>query len=225
MKYLRKIFESDSTEQLEEVEAIFTEFLDERQILEDGEEYPTCEIKIEQKYIRITIYKEECVQNANGIVDFENLVKGYDEQKAILNRLKTPLKRIDHLGYKWGIEIWDNEIHIKIFFIDNDFTLLDALTSIHGSVSIDPNIIKTVLKDKYNVEYSSFNHSPGSSGYYGRKETIYLYLRDTITNDSKLYRDIKDLKHRKKNDDDRYERSVFSRVEIVHDGKTLKLEY
>jgi len=225
MKYLRKIFESDSTEQLGEVEAIFTEFLDEKQILEDGNEYPTCEIESEAKYIRITIYKDECVQNANGIEDFENLVNAYDEQKAILNRLKTPLKRIDHLGYKWGIQIWDNEIHIKVFFIDNNFSLLDALTSSHGSVSIDPNIIKTVLKDKYNVEYSSFNHVHGSSGYYGRKETIYLYLKDTITNDSQLYKDIKNLKHRKRNDDDKYERSVFSGVEIIHEGKTLKLEY
>lgn len=225
MKYLRKIFESDSTEQLEEVEAIFTEFLDERIKLEDGEEIPTCEISTKPKYIRITIYKEECVQNANGFVDFENLVKGYDEQKDILNRLKTPLKRIDHLGYEWGIEIWDNEIHIKVFFIDNNFTLLDALTSNHGSVSIDPNIIKTVLKDKYNIEYLRFSHSPGSSGYYGRKETIYLYLIDTITNDSQLYKDIKALKHRKRNEDDKYERNVFSGVEIIHDGKTLKLEY
>lgn len=224
MKYLRKIFESDSTEQLGEVEAIFTEFLDEKQIL-DGDEYPTCEIKSEAKYIRVIIYKDECVQNANGIEDFENLVNAYDEQKAILNRLKTPLKRIDHLGYNWGIEIGECEIHIKIFHIDKDASLLDALTSNHGSVSIDPNIIKKILKDKYNVEYSSFSHSPGSSGYYGRKETIYLYLRDTITNDSQLYKDIKNLKHRKKNDDDKYERSVFSGVEIIHEGKTLKLEY
>lgn len=225
MKYLRKIFESDSNEQLEEVESIFTEFLDERQKLEDGEESTICEISTEEKYIRITIYKDECAQDANGFADFENLVKGYDDQKAILNRLRTPLKRIDHLGYKWGIEICDNEIHIKIFFIDNNFTLIDALISNHGSVSIDPNIIKTVLKDKYNVEYSSFNRSSGSSGY-GRKETIYLYLRDTITNDSQLYKDIKGLKHRKRNDlSSSYERSVFSRVEIIHDGKTLKLEY
>lgn len=182
MKYLKKIFESKDI-LYEEVESIFTEFLDEKEYV-DGEEYPKCEIKDEETHLVVTIFKEEEIDtNTNTLDGFKYIIELHNNEIKLLNRIKIALERLSHLNYEWGVDISDVEINIKVFYPDKDITLIDAF-QIKGNYqpNVDPAIMSRLLKLKYNIGFSSYNKDSGTSGYYGRNPSIYLYLKNPIDN-------------------------------------------
>lgn len=218
MKYLKKIFESEDILS-EEVESIFTEFLDEKEYV-DGEEYPTCEIKKEETHLVITIFKDQEIDSSTNTLDgFKYIIDLHNNEIKLLNRIKIALERLSHLDYEWGVDISDVEINIKVFYPDGDVTLLDAF-QIKGNhqPSVDVVVMRRLLKLKYNIEFSSYSKESGTSGYYGRSPAIYLYLKSPIDSNNQLYKDLSNLE-RVNN------RSVFSRVGLIHNGSTIKLEH
>jgi len=89
---------------------------------------------------------------------------------------------------------------------------------------VDNNIMKEVLKNDYDVSYSSYNYTPHTTGYYGSRARILLYLVYPISADNKLIKDIKELKRVIPGHEDRTPEKAFYKVELIHDGRTIAID-
>jgi hypothetical protein len=218
MRYI-KLFESND-EQLEEVESIFSEFMDKR-VYDDGEPYPMCEVEDKETYFDIAIYKEIFLADvANDMDGFNYLLKSYDEEKKFLKRIKVAFDRLDHLKYEWGFRNTDHEFRIKVYK-PVDVTLLDAFGLRSGRhIQVDNNIMHRVLK-QYGVEYNSYSESRARKSSYSN-DAIFIHLKDSIMMNNKLITDLKELKYPK--DASKSWSQIFMRVTLINDNKTIKIE-
>ena len=209
--------------QREEIESIFSEFLDEKEII-DNESYSRCEIVENDSYFDISIYKDgNIIDVANDSTAFAQLLKSYSEEEALLKKIKIALDRLDYFKYEWGFKNTTHELYIKVYK-NVDIDLLDAFgIKTHRHISVDHNLMHRVIKQDYNIEYNGFSEVPGTTGYYGKNSIIYLYLKISINDDSELLNDLRSLKYPM--DEDKPWSRVFSRVSLTNDNKTIKLEY
>lgn len=91
--------------------------------------------------------------------------------------------------------------------------------------SVDINMMKTVLRRDYGIEFSSYRYSPSTSGYYGKRAEIYLYIKPSINIENKLILDLKNIIKEIRYTSGKMDlRKAFYNVELIHSGSTIKLE-
>ena len=173
MKYLRKIFESEADDiQYDEIYSIFGEFI-------ENKEGKISSVKNTKPYILIEIFGEH-TKDVTNIDDIDTLINNNINTSSTLRRLKVSFSRIDYLKYKWNMNTIESSFFIKIFRENHELTLYDVFCGITDMKRVDQAICKKVLKDKYNLEFTSCNYDSETSGYYGKRAKIRLYFRNII---------------------------------------------
>lgn len=194
MKYLRKIFESSKEDQIEDIESIFTEYLDTKYIADDGEEYSDCYISTENpKFIEISITQYLSSPSISDISDFDNIYKERNDYLELLKKIRTSLTRIDRMGYNWTMEFNEDGFFIKVLYKDTEVSLADCFGGESSMNHVEEAILKKYVKDKYNIEYSSY-YKPSTSGYYGHRAEFLIYFKNPVP--QTLLEDIKNLNKR-----------------------------
>lgn len=228
MKHLRKIFESTKEDQKDEIEDIFIELLDQTYAGEDGEYYSNCEIDDRDNFMIVNIYDSQSKVIINSVGDYDKFTKELEERTESLKKLKKYLQRIDYAGFTWAMEVNSDGYFIQVYYKETKLTLIDAFGGEFGHKNFVETIAKRVFKEVYGLDYSSFAYNPSTSGYYGKKATYCLYFSKPIPNDSKLISDLKSLKQKYKyygsDGEGIDERRIIYKVELLHDGTTLKIE-
>ena len=229
MKYLKKIFESTKEEQVEDIESIFTEYLDQKYIADDGEEYSICflETKDSPQYVLVTI--ENYIQNAaiSDIQDFDKIYKERFEYLEMLKKIRVSLLRLENMGYTWAMSFDEDGFHIKVFYKDTVVTLADCFGGEMRMRSVDEPIMKRYMKDNYNLKYNSSHYTSETGGYYGRRANIMIYFNNQVP--EKLVEDLRKLKRKydiystSTKKEIRTENAFYS-VEIIAGGVGVKLE-
>lgn len=230
MKHLKRIFESNREDQKDEVESIFTELLDQKYAGDDGDYYSNCEIFDRSNFILVCIYDSQSNVVINSFEDYDKYTKESEERTESLKKLRKYLQRIDYAGFSWDMEINEDGIFIKVYYKDTKLTLVDVFGGEFGDNNFDETVGKRVFKEIYGLDYSSFRYKNQSGGYYGEKTTYYFYFKNSIPEDSKIEKDLRNLKQKYKyystsTDGEQIgERNVVYTTEIIHDRKTLKVE-
>jgi len=211
MKYLRKIFESTKEDQIEDIESVFTEYLDQKYTTDDGEEYSICylETKESPQYVLVRI---ENYIDAATITDLKDFDKIYQERVDYLNMLKkirVSLTRLEGMGYNWAMSFDEEGFHIKVLYKDTVVTLADCFGGESRMGSVDEPILKRYMKDNYNLKYNSSHYTPATGGYYGNRANIRIYFNGQVP--EQLVKDLEKLNKK-------YE--VYS----THDGKKMQVE-
>lgn len=188
MKYL-KLFEGEKeyNEQLEDIEDIFLEYT-------DGGENAKGYIETGDKNIIISIYKDLPENISCNITDFNNLLKNQENNLLFIKKIRPSLLRLDYLKYEWTLAIYDEEITIRILKTNNKLTLQDAFGGESRMNHVDEGIMKKVLKRDYDIDYSNSIFKPSTSGFYGKRAEISIYLSENIYEDNKLIKDLKEAK-------------------------------
>ena len=233
MIYLRKIFESIDN-QKEDIESVFSDFLDETYKAFDGESYPVCEIEdSDSRYMSVSIYKDTSVNNVvNNISEFDDMLNSKNKELEFLKKVKTCLIRLNYLKYKWAMnnEEDSSEFYISVYYKDIKLCLADAFGGEEQMRNINENVMKEVFKEAYNLTYLSYTHQPGRSGYYGSKAVLYIQIKESIDIENRLIKDLKSAIHRYKaftthaEGEKWYEERAFYSVSLIHGGRTIKIE-
>ena len=198
MKHLKKIFENitDRNEQREEIECIFYQWIDKKYI-RDGEEYSDAEIDdTDDQYLLVSIYDTHEDTFPNDITEFDKMYKEREESLKLIKSIRVALIRLDYLEFK-DVDTW----HIKVYYKDSNLSLQDAFGGIYRMDHVDENIMKTILKRDYDIDYSSSSYTPSSSGYYGKRAVIRIWFKSPIkikerNDDNKLIKDLKSLRRK-----------------------------
>jgi hypothetical protein len=230
MKHLRKIFESTKEDQHDEIESIFIELLDQTYAGEDGEYYSNCEISSRDNFILISIYDSQSKVIINSFDDYDKFTKESEERVESLKKLKKYLQRIDYAGFKWDMEIDEEGYFIKVYYKDAKLSLIDVFGGEFGHKNFDETVAKRVFRESYGLEYNSLRYDHPTGGYYGKRATYYLYFKKAIPNDSKIQEDLRKLKQKYKyfttaaEGEQIGEKNIIYTTELIHDGRTLKIE-
>jgi len=216
MRYI-KLFEN-SDMQFGEVDSIFAEFTDNEEVGSINND--------NESYIKISLYKDYLRDTANNMDDINSISNDYKLASDFINKLKIPLSRIEYLGYDWTLEILEGAIIIKILREPRGLSLYDAFGGIFNMRTVEPGIIKRVMKEKYNLKYSSFDKREGTSGYYGKRSEINIYFMEKIptkthdltpnhplyiAEDHQILKDLKELERRNERyPDERPQRAFYS---------------
>jgi hypothetical protein len=223
MKYLRKIFESSKEDQIEEIETVFYQWLD-KKFTDKGEEYADAEVTEHNTHLTITIYNYESNRNPNDLKEFDESLKEKEQTLSLMKSIRVALTRLDYYEFKWGINIDEEQnFHIKVFFKETKLTLQDCFGGIYHMRRIDENIMKEVLKKDYNINYLSCDFSPSTQGYYGKRAYFLIYLKDPITQDNKIFDDLKNLKRKNRSSEDEYRAFYTYDIKLSDNGKTITL--
>lgn len=112
---IKRIFENNAPsveDQKQDIEEIFTEFIDDRK-------YSTLinrNIEVEDfgKYFVVEIYDGVDIDNANTIKTLRELVKKNLSALDLLKRLEPSFKRLEYLDYRWHVWMTDDGFKIEI---------------------------------------------------------------------------------------------------------------
>jgi hypothetical protein len=230
MKHLKKIFESTKESQKDEVEDIFMELLDETYAGSDGNYYSNCEVDDSNDiYILVSIYDHQEKIIINSIDEYDNFIDSNAMRQDRIGKLKKYLQRLDYYKFTWGMTIEDTGFYIKVYYRDTKLVLVDAFGGEFGNKRFDEVIAKRVFKELYQLDYIGFRYNPSGSGYYGKRANYCLYFSDKISDDSKVINDLRNIKQKYKSTSSIYgevieERSIFYKIELIHDGRTINIE-
>ena len=231
MKYLKKIFESTTEDQREEIEDIFQEMLDKKYTHEDGEEDSDCHISsVQGNHLVVTIYDYARNVIVNSFKDYDKLVNQSEQRTLKLKELKKYLQRLDYAGFTWDMESDEEAFYIKVYFRDAKLQLIDAFGGEWNSTRFDETAARRVFKELYGLDYSSFRSTPATSGYYGKRGVYYIYFLKPIPEDSTISNDIRSLKKKYKyfstarTGEQIGERNIAYTTEISQGNRLLKIE-
>ena len=226
MKHLRRIFEakdlSDSEKtQKEEIEDSFLQYIDTEDCYVEDEPNG---FEDNNTHLLISFPKGSTL-GVNDMSEFDSLIKEEEENIILLKKIKTCLSRVEYDGYTWAFEQDDDSFHIKVFYKNTKLTLEDAFGGKGSMNRVDINMMKTVLKRDYNIEFDSYRDSPSTSGFYGKRAEVYLYIKKPINNDNKFIVDLKNIIKEIRYTSGKMDlRKAFYNVELIHNGRTIKLE-
>ncbi len=195
MKYLLPIFESSKEKQLEDIQFIFSDYLDNK-YMEGDDEVCDCYIDDRESDLYLLISISNYVSNPviNSVSDFDSIFKEKESSLQLLKNIKTTLLRLDYLGYKWGMSLNDDTYDIKVFYKDTKLVLLDAFSGESSFRKFDDNIIKIVLKRDYNINFHSCRYIPSTQGYYGSRAHLILSIDGNNSDKVRLIDDLTNLK-------------------------------
>lgn len=229
MKYLRKIFESTKEDQVEDIESIFTEYLDQKYTADDGEEYSDCyiETKDSNQFVSITISSYLESPAITDLKDFDKIFKERSEYLELLKKIRTSLSRLDGMGYSWTMDFNDEGFHIKAFYKDTIITLADCFGGEEYMRGVDEAILKRYMKDHYNLNYSSYIYKESTQGYYGKRAYLVIYFNNPVP--TKLIEDLKKLTrsyevYSTSSGKEMKSEKAFYNVELINGTNGLKLE-
>jgi len=229
MKYLRRIFESTKEDQFEDIESVFTEYLDQKYTADDGEEYSDCYIEkdVSDQFISITISSYLGSPAITDLKDFDKVFKERLEYLDLLKKIRTSLSRLNGMGYSWTMDFNEDGFHIKAFYKDTVITLTDCFGGEKHMRSVDEAILKRYTKDNYNLNYSSYIYRPATQGYYGKRAEIVIYFSNPVPNS--LIEDLKKLNRTYEvwsthDGDVKKTEKAFYKVERYNGENSIKLE-
>lgn len=193
MKYLRKIFESTKEDQLEDIESVFTEYIDQKYTAEDGEEYSTCNLFTDESDQYVMVNIESYLEGASiaSLTEFDKIYAERSEYLNLLKRIRVTLLRLEKMGYDWAMDFDNEGFHIKVFYKDTQLTLADCFGGEKRMRHVDEPIIKKYMNQHYNLEFSSYVSRQETKGYYGKRAELIIYFRSPVPD--QLIDDLKKL--------------------------------
>lgn len=230
MKYLRKIFESTKEDQIEDIESIFTEYLDQKYTADDGEEYSICNLFTDESDQYVMVNIESYLEGASisSITEFDRIYSERAEYLNLLKKIRVSLLRLEKIGYDWGMDFDNDGFHIKVFYKETQLTLADCFGGEKRMRSVDEPIIKKYMKQHYNLEYSSSFYREATQGYYGKRAEIVIYFKSQVP--QKLVEDLKKLTRSYEvwttssyKKEIRTERAFYD-IEIISGGNGIKMQ-